>query len=434
MPIEPPLLDRDITDDAAEHVSDHDAIHTYLNNHAVGRDLSSVVSGLPYALVVDEATTNYITNPSFEVDTAGWTQLSGTLSKQAGAAKIGGFGGRLVTTANSQAIEGIFADGVAAAGQTWTLSLWIKIADGKEARVTLSGRDSGNGGLANLADTGNFTTRGLWKRIVLTGTAPASTAKLRVEIEGRTGGAQTIEFDGFQLEQKSYATTYCDGSLGPDTDYAWSGTAHASTSTRSAGLKIVGIPQGGLGISLGDDGLLNPAGLPRGTDDVLAYVELFQNGVSSISVSGLPQNYRHLELIAELRLDADVEEDARLRFNGDSSAIYNGLRIRYGSDGNSSNSVETSVTGLSIGRISRSADNGDRFAYSRIFIPSYSQTNRRKIAMGQIWRQPGSGLGYQDLIAAAWDSSAAITSITINTWGGSNLAAGTKLWVIGKRG
>lgn len=35
-----------------------------------------------------------------------------------------------------------------------------------------------------------------------------------------------------QLEQKAYATTYCDGSLG--TGHAWTGTAHASSSTRTA--------------------------------------------------------------------------------------------------------------------------------------------------------------------------------------------------------
>ena len=42
----------------------------------------------------------------------------------------------------------------------------------------------------------------------------------------------TIYLDGVQLEAKSYATTYTDGSLG--TGYSWSGTAHESTSSRSA--------------------------------------------------------------------------------------------------------------------------------------------------------------------------------------------------------
>ena len=38
--------------------------------------------------------------------------------------------------------------------------------------------------------------------------------------------------DGAQCEAKAYPTPYCDGSLG--TGHAWTGTAHASTSTRTA--------------------------------------------------------------------------------------------------------------------------------------------------------------------------------------------------------
>jgi hypothetical protein len=40
----------------------------------------------------------------------------------------------------------------------------------------------------------------------------------------------TYYVDALQVEEKGYATTYCDGSLG--VGYSWSGTAHASTSTR----------------------------------------------------------------------------------------------------------------------------------------------------------------------------------------------------------
>ncbi|MCA9381958.1 hypothetical protein KC660_00950, partial [Candidatus Dojkabacteria bacterium] len=42
---------------------------------------------------------------------------------------------------------------------------------------------------------------------------------------------KTVYLDGVQLEQKSYATTYTDGSLG--NGYSWSGTANASTSSRT---------------------------------------------------------------------------------------------------------------------------------------------------------------------------------------------------------
>ena len=44
--------------------------------------------------------------------------------------------------------------------------------------------------------------------------------------------AEQFWWDGAQVEAKSYATSYCDGTLG--TGYAWTGTAHNSTSTRAA--------------------------------------------------------------------------------------------------------------------------------------------------------------------------------------------------------
>jgi hypothetical protein len=43
---------------------------------------------------------------------------------------------------------------------------------------------------------------------------------------------RTLYIDGVQLEEKAYATTYTDGSLGDD--YSWSGTAHESMSIREA--------------------------------------------------------------------------------------------------------------------------------------------------------------------------------------------------------
>jgi len=50
-----------------------------------------------------------------------------------------------------------------------------------------------------------------------------------VEVNGTA--ALTWYQDCLQLEEKAYATSYCDGSIG--TGYAWSGTAHASSSTRT---------------------------------------------------------------------------------------------------------------------------------------------------------------------------------------------------------
>lgn len=48
--------------------------------------------------------------------------------------------------------------------------------------------------------------------------------------------ARTLYIDGVQVEAAAAATAYCDGSLG--LGYAWSGTAHQSTSSRQAGSPV----------------------------------------------------------------------------------------------------------------------------------------------------------------------------------------------------
>jgi hypothetical protein len=78
-------------------------------------------------------------------------------------------------------------------------------------------------------------------------TAPAGTtqAAIFVSFEGPTADQQYI--DGVLFEQASSAGAYFDGAT-PDTstsDYAWTGTAHASTSTLSQGTTLSVLAQSG---------------------------------------------------------------------------------------------------------------------------------------------------------------------------------------------
>lgn len=83
---------------------------------------------------------------------------------------------------------------------------------------------------ASLTTTYTDMGGGWWRLSHTTATIPAGTYNFGVEVKA----GKTIYFDGVQLEQKAYSTTYTDGSLG--NNYAWTGTANTSTSTRTAGL------------------------------------------------------------------------------------------------------------------------------------------------------------------------------------------------------
>ncbi|MFA5136619.1 MAG: LamG-like jellyroll fold domain-containing protein [Patescibacteria group bacterium] len=83
-------------------------------------------------------------------------------------------------------------------------------------------------GSAALSTTYTDMGGGWWRLTHTTGTIPANTYYFGVQVQP----GRTIYIDGVQLEAKSYATTYADGSLG--TGYSWSETAHESLSIRNA--------------------------------------------------------------------------------------------------------------------------------------------------------------------------------------------------------
>jgi hypothetical protein len=184
------------------------------------------------AAFVEEATTNGITNPSFETATTGWDAVGSTISRDTTYAYVGAAALKVVT-ANATVAEGVRVHPTqvpAAAGQTWTAAVWLRGAG--DVQVQLAERDAGGTLLGSSAQSG-ITLTDAWRRFAISRTLLAG-GSTNVTLDVVTTGQQAATFwlDAAQLEQKAYATSYADGSLGPG--YAWSGTAHASTSTRAA--------------------------------------------------------------------------------------------------------------------------------------------------------------------------------------------------------
>lgn len=84
-------------------------------------------------------------------------------------------------------------------------------------------------GSASLASTYTDMGGGWWRLSFTSGTQPAGTYVQGVEVKP----GKTVYVDGVQLEQKTHASTYADGSLG--NGYSWSGTENESISTRTIG-------------------------------------------------------------------------------------------------------------------------------------------------------------------------------------------------------
>jgi hypothetical protein len=191
------------------------------------------------ALMTERATTNLVTNPSFEVDTTGWTASSTTVARVTTDGFIGSACATVTLTADSTAAHARVAHTISGAttGRVFTGSVYVKAATASDVGETCGVLIGEIGGAAADAYSafGTVILTTTWQRVEKTYTLvedDRTSVRLLVypsRVGGLTGDA--ILLDAAQLEELAIATSYADGTLG--TGYAWTGTAHASTSTRS---------------------------------------------------------------------------------------------------------------------------------------------------------------------------------------------------------
>lgn len=207
--------------------------------------------GTPIAEVWDIEQTNYIVNPSFEVNvTDGWSGIGSptpTITRDTATKLFGDAAMKIVTT--GVAGQGVkHADVVAAATDYWAFALHVTAA-GAAFKLRLRLEAIAANGTTVLgtqtADVWVAGAIGTWADDPLStrvhvyyANLPASTAFIRAAIYENTGVARTFYIDGVSLELSPdtddiVLTSYCDGDLG--SGYAWTGTPHNSTSTRAAG-------------------------------------------------------------------------------------------------------------------------------------------------------------------------------------------------------
>lgn len=182
------------------------------------------------AVQLAEATTNLVKDSSFELHAIGtttFTQWSAWGSPPTRVIYAGGEYGsqclRLVTDSNNQGVYQVFN---VTNALSYTLSFYVKVLSGRPVVYI-----NGTGASGSWEASPSWTGDNQWHRMTYTFTATATgTANIYI---GKSAGGVVGEYliDAVQLEKKAYATPYVDGSLGQG--HSWSGTAHASTSSRT---------------------------------------------------------------------------------------------------------------------------------------------------------------------------------------------------------
>lgn len=174
--------------------------------------------------------TNWVTNPSFEVSTSGWTSVAGaTLTRDTGESYSGSASLKVVNSSASAAQSAAIP--LVAGSGFYTISAYVKLAAGATTAnyfirqlqyENLGGPTvaAGNIGTQNLSVTGN------WVRLtgVINKAATANYLIFRVVTASTTAG-DIFYVDSTMVEKGNTAGTYFDGDTG-----FWGGTAHETIS------------------------------------------------------------------------------------------------------------------------------------------------------------------------------------------------------------
>lgn len=218
-------------------------IRDMLRPSSIEAEISGAVHFEDGAIVVEAATTNFGTNPSFEESVPGGSAGT-TSSRDSTEYKFGQHSCKVVCNVAGPVSAGITHPDAAtnvAAGTEYAAYVWVKAPHasvGKTCRINLC-EDGGVVGTA--CSTGSVVLSADWQRIDVTHEiAEVDRTQIYCQtyiVDALSG--DSVYIDGHQLEERRVATSFC---IGSQSHCAWSSTPHASTSTRVATAVTVANP------------------------------------------------------------------------------------------------------------------------------------------------------------------------------------------------
>jgi len=229
------------------------SVMTATDGVTIDPDTTALPTDHPYAVVFDEPTVNLMTNPRFDGGTTGWSVVGGsTITHNTSDGYIGGKCMQIATAAAANSGAQITVTGLSSSTR-YVFSCYVKAStDTNNFQMRLEPNDGFDEQSPSLMGWGPETpvSDTEWRRFRIYIDMTASATQLVIYLGNSSATAQTLYIDCVQLEEKNDPYThpdavpdgmmpsaYCDGSMGAG--HSWNGTAHASTSTREAGIHFL---------------------------------------------------------------------------------------------------------------------------------------------------------------------------------------------------
>jgi len=181
-------------------------------------------------------------------------------------------------------------------------------------------------------------------------------------------------------------------------------------------------------------GLLSQGG--GGASDAFELISttVLGSATSSITLSSIPATYTSLQLrIVGRSANATQFDEIALSFNGDTGANYGNKYIKFETSNAPGQASDTGQTRIRILGITANTATANNFSALKMDIIGYKNTNMKTQVRGfggatdfvSSWQSNAS------LFAGLWNATTTVTSLTVATWSGSNLAAGTRVSLYG---
>ena len=172
--------------------------------------------------------TNFIKNPSFEVNvTDNWSVTGATVTQDGDISDLaysGNNSAKIVATGNWTYTSNSIP---VTAGQYYVASALVKSTT--DLKVTFIGRDS-DGNIVEQSDLYSLGTHSAWSRVSATSLTDALITNVATYDVVFSGGSGTFYLDCVQFEKGADATEYFDGSLPNQFGTVWEGTSDNSYS------------------------------------------------------------------------------------------------------------------------------------------------------------------------------------------------------------
>jgi len=185
---------------------------------------------------VAEEATNMCSNPSFDIDLSGWSEVepgNGTVDRIVTDSVYGGGCLEIVGDTGGGTTYAAMPNLSVVPGEDYTFSLYYKILGGTGTVSSYVTTHNATWSAATNFHALYTTNPGVvegWQSESVSFECPTGEDKLNIYFVSTGGEGLTLRFDAVQLTDTADEVTYLDGSLGDG--HSWSGTEHNSPSTR----------------------------------------------------------------------------------------------------------------------------------------------------------------------------------------------------------